>query len=371
MAVATRLQSKWFRDNSRLQHCLVSDPHHVLRGATGEHVSLIQGALSILDGSRIADDEQKRHLYGPTTENAVLEYKKRRRIINLLYQTQADAIVGKMTIRRLDEEMKAQERSRSHLMFAVGVSLPEPRMVILSETANRDFVGWANQMVKLYSGKVVKVDAATDPAEEVKRIRQAVNTAGAGGLLILSVGHGVCIPQFGEQGTFDLAPNAAMRVLGKNYNENEPKDFVSPYYDDKPAANTGLKPLSQKDKDERDQTPGAQRRLKNWALWQEVCKIFVDGKLSAVVLLTCRIGGAPLFLQKIAGQWRTKMIAYKDQVGCYQTASGRFRTILGKDKDKTAPPPPPHTNTPWGEITIPLSMTDMVVIDPPAAPKTP
>jgi hypothetical protein len=43
--------------------------------------------------------------YGSSTANGVLNYKRKRGIINRTYQTQADNIVGKMTIAALDAEM--------------------------------------------------------------------------------------------------------------------------------------------------------------------------------------------------------------------------------------------------------------------------
>ena len=39
------------------------------------------------------------------TQQAVLNYKRARSIINYAYQTQADAIVGNMTIAALDDEV--------------------------------------------------------------------------------------------------------------------------------------------------------------------------------------------------------------------------------------------------------------------------
>jgi hypothetical protein len=43
--------------------------------------------------------------YGPSTARAVLTFKRARNIINRSYQTQADDIVGKMTIAELDKEL--------------------------------------------------------------------------------------------------------------------------------------------------------------------------------------------------------------------------------------------------------------------------
>jgi hypothetical protein len=97
------LQSKLFKGDQRLEACLIHDSAHVTPGTAGEFVTKIQKALFILDGAVIDPSEQG--IYGPSTADAVLAYKKRRKIINYSYQTQADNIVGKMTIASLDNEL--------------------------------------------------------------------------------------------------------------------------------------------------------------------------------------------------------------------------------------------------------------------------
>jgi peptidoglycan hydrolase-like protein with peptidoglycan-binding domain len=104
------LISRIFRNDRKLEACLISDPAHLTQGATGEHVGKLQTALTILDGAKIEGKEIAAAVYGPSTAAAVLAYKKKRRIINLTYQTQADNIVGKMTIAALDREMVQFER---------------------------------------------------------------------------------------------------------------------------------------------------------------------------------------------------------------------------------------------------------------------
>lgn len=102
------LRCRLFRGNAALEACLVKDSAHVTPGTVGEHVQLIQRALVYLDvlGAKfIKGDEYRNGEYGTTTSAAVLSFKQRRRIINFTYQTKADNIVGKMTIRRLDDEM--------------------------------------------------------------------------------------------------------------------------------------------------------------------------------------------------------------------------------------------------------------------------
>jgi len=99
------LRSTLFRGDPKLEAAAVSDPAHIVPGAKGEHVRKIQLALIQLDGATIGADGS----YGPSTAAAVLNYKRKRNVINRAYQTNADNIVGKMTMASLDSEMLEQE----------------------------------------------------------------------------------------------------------------------------------------------------------------------------------------------------------------------------------------------------------------------
>jgi peptidoglycan hydrolase-like protein with peptidoglycan-binding domain len=99
------LVSKIFKGDAKLEACLVNHSAHITQGAVGEHVSRIQTALLLLDASKIKNDERVARHYGASTAAAVLAYKTKRQIINRSYETQADNIVGKMTISALDSEM--------------------------------------------------------------------------------------------------------------------------------------------------------------------------------------------------------------------------------------------------------------------------
>ena len=104
------LVSKLLSGDPRLLKCAVEDASHVTEGQKGPFVRLIQLALTITDDANIAGGELTSSSYGPSTKAAVLAYKTKRRIINFSYQTQPDAIVGKMTITSLDLEVAARER---------------------------------------------------------------------------------------------------------------------------------------------------------------------------------------------------------------------------------------------------------------------
>ncbi|MDZ4369367.1 MAG: hypothetical protein U0987_20455, partial [Afipia sp.] len=108
------LQSKHFTEpkrNARLEQCLVSDPSHVMPGSRGDHVALIQTALNKLAGHSDGEDFQLATSgeYDSETAYAVRAFKERRDIVARPRQTKADNVVGKMTIKALDEEMLALE----------------------------------------------------------------------------------------------------------------------------------------------------------------------------------------------------------------------------------------------------------------------
>jgi hypothetical protein len=103
------LRSRLFGGDQPLEACLVRDSAHIKEGALGEQVGKIQMALFAIDGLAIASDELRTCTYGKSTAKAVLAFKTRRNIINRSYQSQADNIVGKMTIAALDAELLRRE----------------------------------------------------------------------------------------------------------------------------------------------------------------------------------------------------------------------------------------------------------------------
>jgi len=109
----------------RLQACLVSDPAHVVPGDVGPHVSKIQLALLLLDVDRLPHSELLESRYASGTAQAVLAYKTRRNIVNRNYQTQADNIVGRMTIARMDADLVTLEDSAPRGVPGVLHSLPD------------------------------------------------------------------------------------------------------------------------------------------------------------------------------------------------------------------------------------------------------
>jgi peptidoglycan hydrolase-like protein with peptidoglycan-binding domain len=95
----------------RLEACLVEDSAHITPGSRGEHVEKIQTALNQLSAGPGRENFNLLvdGIYGNATASAVVVHKNKRGILQP-GQTTADNIVGKRTIRSLDDEMDILER---------------------------------------------------------------------------------------------------------------------------------------------------------------------------------------------------------------------------------------------------------------------
>ena len=105
------LFSNLLKGDANLAACQVNDAAHLTIGARGEHVAKVQLALLALDSAAIDRNEVRSQTYGSSPAKAVLAYKTKRQIINTAYQNTPDAIVGKMTITRMDQDMRFFEQT--------------------------------------------------------------------------------------------------------------------------------------------------------------------------------------------------------------------------------------------------------------------
>jgi peptidoglycan hydrolase-like protein with peptidoglycan-binding domain len=139
------LQSTLLRGDTQLEAAAVSDAAHIVPGARGGHVAKLQRALNELDDAALAEDG----VYGPGTAAAVLAFKRARDIVNRSYQTQADNIVGKMTLAALDRELLASGPPtvilgrigfRPRLAFSFGLPLPQQTAQVAAIVRGNPFV---------------------------------------------------------------------------------------------------------------------------------------------------------------------------------------------------------------------------------------
>jgi hypothetical protein len=94
-----------FKGDEKLEACLHNDRDHLTIGSSGDHVSKIQRAVMLLENTSINKSEINAKIYGKSTAAVVFQFKRKRHIINWSYQRKEDDIVGKMTIKAMDDEL--------------------------------------------------------------------------------------------------------------------------------------------------------------------------------------------------------------------------------------------------------------------------
>jgi hypothetical protein len=375
------LKSKWFGDNQRCQECSRVDAKHILTSDSGLHVFLVQEALILIDGARIDTAELDQWRYGPSTAAAVLRYKQARDIVNRSYQQKADDIVGKMTIASLDDSMYVLESGivllggaalqlGRILLASPKLQLSGPKLVVITETA-QPWSKWANQFVAANPARHAKVPIpnGTTPATIAQAFKRAIGLAGAGGTVIISVGHGIPSDASRDDGRFDLGPAGSFKVGGRNallVGDPPPSHPTGPlvfhetqvFYADSPPP-----PYRSRKADDQDGgTPAAKKRLANWQAYDDIAAAFKTQRLAAIVMLTCRIASATGIIRRVAQQWANPVLGYTRKIVGHEI-DGRVRVFLQGDPPGSFYQWPKTTNTPAAETFFPISR-DSVQVSP-------
>jgi hypothetical protein len=193
--------------------------------------------------------------------------------------------------------------------------------VVLSVTAD-GWDEWGKKFVKRQPQARVQQTIGPHPtADQAKAaILKAIATAGAGGRVIINVGHGSGGGQLqSTEGSFELAPGGALKIVGRNVKNG----FVDVFYD---VNLSGPPSISDLDNDLKNNPTSP--RLARWRVYQEISTAFKNAKLREVALLTCRVGNSTDFLRKVAGDWGVVIRAYRQRVALTEdiTRVGRHVT---------------------------------------------
>ena len=286
---------------------------------------------------------------------AVFNFKKKRGIINRAYQTAPDNIVGKMTIRSLDEEIGARERQRSHLLLAFKVPA-KPLGIIVSQS--HPFPSkWASQVEEAHKTLLKKRPSPRGtPAQAVRELQKLIRSADP-------------LRTESQRRIFwraaaSIWPNApCCGLAGRDRAGIRKRSRTS-----STTTSTGRVHDQVLGEGARRTNPpgGSDRRLRNFALFESLSRTFRESK-PLVILLTCRVGLSRDFLQKVSNLWQTPILAYDDFI-TYEAdvRDGRIlrvRAILDRDKGKFGTASP-DTNTTFSETMIPISISDMSLFFP-------
>jgi hypothetical protein len=289
------------------------------------------------------------------------------------------------TIAAMDKEMRtliAPSLSVNFLLSATLASgIQTPRTIIVTET-NPDSVLWAQQVVgncqkmlrlsaPVMPASIETVPNGKTPAQIAEIYKRVAPQAGAGGCIIISVGHGGASPQGDpEVGLVDLGPSNAFKVAGRNtllvgeefrgkrkpitIPPNMKPDDIDFFHTEVFYADPKPPPLrSRKQDDESSGSDGAKARLANWKAYEDICGAFKQAQIGLVVLLTCVVGKAPGMLRKMASQWGCDIFAYKRLIGIGRARNGRERAFFESDPEGNDPSV--TTNTPLAEVMPPPS----------------
>lgn len=187
-------------------------------------------------------------------------------------------------------------------------------MDVIFTTTEREWFRWSKQYVKRQSTLRRSVEIAPNTGGRVAKdkIINAINMAGPGGRLIISVGHGKSLDNQPADGLCELAPGGMLVLVSHEVRPAKPRPgatIIDVFYDTR----FGGQP-SDLENDTKNH-PDSQN-LKDWILYQEIGSAMRRIRPFRVVFLTCRIGNATEFLRKIANDWGVVINAYTKKVAC-------------------------------------------------------
>jgi hypothetical protein len=222
---------------------------------------------------------------------------------------------------------------------------------------------WGDRFVKSQPQSRLQHTIGPSPSvvQAKAAVLRAIAAAGAGGRLIVNVGHGGggALNLQADQGFFELAPGGVMRIVGRGVAGG----FVDVFYD---VNLSGPPAMSDMENDLKNDPHSP--RLARWAIYQEISNAFKAAQLREVVLLTCRAGSAELFVQKVANDWGVVIRAYRQKVGILEDITTVGRSVTKRYFVYLQNNPPAGKSAAQlvlMEEQIPFSPPDTYLVGPP------
>jgi hypothetical protein len=221
------------------------------------------------------------------------------------------------------------------------------KTVILSERVGI-FSRWANQFVRaqqddraiVYAGNIRNNPSHNQVLRFIDNYyAEAARLAGAGGCLIISLGHGGANETDSTIGMVDLLPNRALRV------EREQVTYVGSDTEEGDISVLSRAPnaracrrFSRYDFDENTRRPqppedeltgymdctgarSARSRQGAQRSYLRIGTLLRNEGVAEVIFLTCRVGHARNFIERIAQNWGVRVVAYEERVAANRDAN--------------------------------------------------
>lgn len=227
---------------------------------------------------------------------------------------------------------------------------------------------WGEQWEAAKAGRK-KVKMPLNPSQQayLKVVWEAGQKAGKAGTVMFLVGHGADATSAAHAGLV-VAPNESptrvgMVDLATSHKLRVETDTV--FYNDDPDGSGPAMSQQRHDKMIFDGAPDPKKK-QEWNKWFRQSDVqgaisrasvwnqylFTGMYLKAngvkrVVFLTCKVGGASQFIQKIAKDWQVEIQAYNRKVASQEDSDNKVRLFLEGDKDGSG------TNTVTARTEIP------------------
>lgn len=213
-------------------------------------------------------------------------------------------------------EIEAQKRAQA---------AASAKSVVLDSGKKDQFTDWGASFVKKDPAhrEMIAFDSKKATAQNFE---DAAKRAGTGGTVIVSLGHGadattahcgntLCSPNDPSIGSAQLSPDGKLTI------DAELISFIDRPESEK-KSDESLQKRAKDPKEAKQLNGSEKRRLVELKEKEARVKAFLDiGKsfraagIKEVDLLTCRVGNATLFVQRIADLWGVDVAAYKERVG--------------------------------------------------------
>lgn len=240
-----------------------------------------------------------------------------------------------------------------------------------------DFLGWARQFVRHdpSNRSMVRFAPVRQPRRLLSKVEQvyadAARSAGNGGTVIISVGHGGSRADRGGglgAGMADLAPNRALRINRANVfyrmaasdarvdaeatriSRRHCRQMLNRFDLDESETPEGRRHPSPPDPHAYAMcsgAPSARSRLLIRRCYDAIGRQLRNHGITDVLFLSCNIGNATRFVDKIAEDWGVRVSAYTRRVAVIQDAGDKYRVYLNGDRPGTG------TNTERGRVETP------------------
>lgn len=241
-------------------------------------------------------------------------------------------------------------------------------MDIVVSSDERDWLGWARQYAAADPAQRAVIESSSRGTlaairrQSLEAILQAAGQAGNGGRVIFCVGHGAASDTDDRIGFIDLAPRSALRVTQDHvlFWESQYRESDARLIAEAEQAGTSrcrrFRRAGSIDRIPADQqfqalacsaAPTSRERMEVRAAYEAIGAALRRARAAEAVFVTCRVGRAQTFVDRIAADWGVTVVAYRERVAAVRDEGDQYRIYIATDQ------PGQGTNTDRARTELP------------------